>query len=148
MSANKQPSAIVSHAMRGLVVVAKTPKTVTVLIEKVKMHPIYKKAIKRSKRYLVHDELGVKEGDLVTIIQCRPISANKRFKIQNKVGQDMTSMLTEELKQEAAEAIAEVLPEEKQEPDVENLESVVKIVEESKEKKMDKKPKRNKKEKA
>lgn len=103
------------QVMRGLVVATKLPKTVTVVVERSKMHPLYHKAFKRSKRYLVHDEIGVKEGDLVNIGQIKPISKNKHFKVLNIVGQDIAAIVSEQLKEEAAEAIAQVMPEEKEE---------------------------------
>ncbi|MDO8638105.1 MAG: 30S ribosomal protein S17 [Candidatus Daviesbacteria bacterium] len=98
---------------KGRVVSVKTLKTVVVLIDSVRMHPLYKKAFKRSKRYLVHDEIGAGLGDLVEIVQVRPMSKNKHFQIQKIVGKNMEAVIIEELKEEAAEAIAEVMPEEK-----------------------------------
>ena len=65
----------------GRVISVKMKKTATVLLERLWQHPLYKKRIKRSKKYLVHDEVGVKEGDKVVIEECRPISKKKRFKI-------------------------------------------------------------------
>jgi len=65
----------------GKVISAKTLKTATVLIERLWQHPLYKKRVKRSKKYLVQDDFGVKEGDKVIIQECRPISKNKKFKI-------------------------------------------------------------------
>lgn len=97
----------------GRVVAAKTPKTVVVLIERKKMHALYKKAFKRSKKYLVHDNLGAKSGDLVEIVKVRPISKNKHFQVQKIVGKNMEAIIIGQLKEEAAEAIAEVMPEEK-----------------------------------
>lgn len=57
------------------------PKTATVLVERLMSHPVYKKRLKRSKKYLVDDEIGVKLGDLVVIQETRPMSKRKRFKI-------------------------------------------------------------------
>lgn len=68
----------------GSVIKAKMPKTVTVLVERLWQHPIYKKRVKRSKKYLVHDEIGVKIGDRVVIQEVRPISKRKRYKILKK----------------------------------------------------------------
>ncbi|MGK9168653.1 30S ribosomal protein S17 [Inquilinus limosus] len=62
----------------GTVVSDKTDKTVTVLVERNLMHPVYKKFIKRTKRYLAHDEANAcKVGDRVSIIETRPISKRK-----------------------------------------------------------------------
>ncbi|PIV09448.1 30S ribosomal protein S17 [Candidatus Roizmanbacteria bacterium CG02_land_8_20_14_3_00_36_15] len=70
----------------GRVVSNKMTKTVTVLVERKYRHPLYKKVIKRSKRYKVHNEkLDLKEGDMVRIIETRPISREKHFIVVNKV---------------------------------------------------------------
>jgi small subunit ribosomal protein S17 len=55
-------------------------KTVSVLIERSIKHPLYQKFMKRSKKYLAHDEENIsKEGDIVKIREARPISKRKRF---------------------------------------------------------------------
>ena len=55
-------------------------KTVSVLVERSVRHPLYQKFIKRSKKYLAHDENNLsKEGDIVRIREARPISKRKRF---------------------------------------------------------------------
>jgi small subunit ribosomal protein S17 len=62
----------------GTVVSDKADKTVTVLVERNLMHPVYKKFIKRTKKYLAHDETNaVKVGDRVSIVETRPISKRK-----------------------------------------------------------------------
>ena len=64
----------------GTVVSDKTEKTVTVLVERNLMHPVYKKFIKLTKRYLAHDEANAcKVGDRVSIIETRPISKRKTW---------------------------------------------------------------------
>lgn len=65
----------------GKVINTKMAKTVTVLVERKKIHPIYKKAVKMSKKYHVHDKIGVKIGDKVKIVETRPISKTKKWKI-------------------------------------------------------------------
>lgn len=70
--------------LKGTVISAKTPKTAVVVVERMWQHPLYKKTVRRSKKYLVHDEKGVKAGDIVTIQEARPMSKNKRWKI-NKI---------------------------------------------------------------
>ena len=68
--------------MEGKVVSDKQDKTVTVLVERRTMHPIYKKYIKKSSKFSAHDETNsVKEGQVVQIIECAPISKNKHFTI-------------------------------------------------------------------
>ena len=64
----------------GKVVSAKNNKTITVLVETYKKHPLYGKRVKSSKKYAVHDETNkAKEGDTVRIVETRPLSATKRF---------------------------------------------------------------------
>jgi small subunit ribosomal protein S17 len=65
----------------GTVRSAKMAKTVVVEVTRMWQHPMYLKRVKRTKRYLVHDELGAKVGDRVTIGEVRPLSKLKRFKI-------------------------------------------------------------------
>lgn len=65
----------------GKVISAKSEKTAVVQVDRIWQHPIYKKRVKRSKNYHAHDELGVKEGDKVEIIECRPISKLKRWQV-------------------------------------------------------------------
>lgn len=66
--------------LEGNVVSAKNDKTITVLVERRFMHPMYKKYIKSTSKYTAHDEANVaKEGDRVSIIECRPISKTKRW---------------------------------------------------------------------
>lgn len=123
------------QVMRGRVISAKSPKTVTVLIEREKIHPLYSKAFKRSKHYLVHDELGVLEGDVVEIVKVKPISRNKHFQTVRVVGKDIEAIVTERLKEEAAQEIAEVMPEEKEESGADSQESSEKSEEEKETKK-------------
>lgn len=101
--------------MIGRVVSTKMLKTVVVLVESTETHPLYKKSFKRSKRYLVHDELGVKDGDIVDILSVRPISKNKHWKVSKVVGRDIEEIIEQELKEQAAEVVAEVMPEEETE---------------------------------
>ena len=68
--------------LQGVVVGDKADKTVTVLVERRVMHPVYKKIIKRSKRYHAHDEANhYKVGDSVRIRECRPISKTKSWEV-------------------------------------------------------------------
>ncbi len=70
--------------LTGTVVSNKTAKTVTVEVVRLVRHPKYGKFLKRSKRYLVHDETGHQIGERVTIEETRPISRRKHFKIKQK----------------------------------------------------------------
>lgn len=65
----------------GKVVSTKMDKTAVVAVETKKPHPLYKKRVKKTKKYHAHDELGVKEGELVKITETRPISKTKRWKV-------------------------------------------------------------------
>ena len=70
------------RVLQGVVVSDKGNKTVTVLVERRVMHPIYKKIIRRSKRYHAHDEGNAyKTGDIVRIRECRPISKTKSWEV-------------------------------------------------------------------
>ena len=66
----------------GKVVSDKTDKTITVLVETYRKHPLYGKRVKYSKKFRAHDELNTaKEGDIVEIMETRPLSATKRFRL-------------------------------------------------------------------
>lgn len=67
---------------RGTVVSDKMDKTITVLVETKKKHPLYGKRVKYSKKFKAHDELNsAKMGDKVLIMETRPLSATKRFRL-------------------------------------------------------------------
>ena len=66
----------------GMVVSDAPEKTVTVVVESLVRHPKYKKRIRRSKKFLVHDERNEAHvGDTVRIIETRPLSARKRWRL-------------------------------------------------------------------
>lgn len=70
------------RVLRGRVVSDKMEKTITVLVETNKNHPLYGKRVKYSKKYKAHDELNeAKIGDIVEIMETRPLSATKRFRL-------------------------------------------------------------------
>jgi len=76
------------RVLTGRVVSDKTDKTVTVLVERRVMHPLYKKFIRRSKKYAAHDEANLcKEGDVVSIEECRPISKTKSWLVVSRNGE-------------------------------------------------------------
>ena len=67
---------------QGRVVSDKMDKTITVAVETKKNHPIYGKRMNYSKKYKVHDENSTaKVGDIVKIMETRPLSATKRFRL-------------------------------------------------------------------
>jgi small subunit ribosomal protein S17 len=66
----------------GRVVSDKMDKTITVLVETYKKHPLYGKRVKYSKKFKAHDEQNeAKIGDIVRIMETRPLSATKRFRL-------------------------------------------------------------------
>ena len=70
------------RVMQGVVVSDKMEKTVVVNVERKFPHPLYKKYIKRSKSYHVHDNSNnCKVGDIVSIQECRPLSKTKRWEV-------------------------------------------------------------------
>ncbi|MFZ4410452.1 MAG: 30S ribosomal protein S17 [Paracraurococcus sp.] len=80
------------RVLTGRVVSDKMDKTVTVLVERRVMHPLYKKFIRRSKKYAAHDEANLcKEGDLVQIEECAPISKRKAWQVIVRNGAALTA---------------------------------------------------------
>jgi small subunit ribosomal protein S17 len=66
----------------GRVVSDKMDKTITVVVETYKKHPLYGKRVKYSKKFKAHDEQNqAKIGDVVRIMETRPLSATKRFRL-------------------------------------------------------------------
>jgi small subunit ribosomal protein S17 len=67
----------------GKVVSNKTDKTVVVEVERIFQHPLYKRIVRRSSKFMAHDEHNkCKIGDKVAIIDSRPLSRRKRFKVK------------------------------------------------------------------
>lgn len=67
---------------QGIVVSDKNDKTVVVKVERTVRHPLYGKVMRRSKRYQAHDEANAgKVGDVVRIMECRPMSRTKRWRL-------------------------------------------------------------------
>jgi small subunit ribosomal protein S17 len=68
--------------LQGTVVSDKADKTVTVRVERRYTHPIYKKTVRSSKKYAAHDEQNkCKVGDVVKIIESRPVSKTKKWAV-------------------------------------------------------------------
>jgi small subunit ribosomal protein S17 len=69
---------------QGLVVSDKMEKTIVVQIDRMVMHPVYKKFIRRRVKYKAHDERNeARTGDTVLIEECRPLSRQKRWRIKS-----------------------------------------------------------------
>ena len=68
--------------LNGMVVSDKGDKSITVVVERKYQHPVLQKVVKTKKKYRVHDEKNLfKKGDKVSIIESRPISKTKKFKV-------------------------------------------------------------------
>jgi small subunit ribosomal protein S17 len=66
----------------GVVVSNKMDKSIVVRVDRTMKHPLYKKVMRRSKKYMAHDpENTCKIGDTVRIMECRPMSARKRWRL-------------------------------------------------------------------
>jgi len=76
-----ETAAKTSRTLEGRVISDKMQKTVTVLIERQIQHGLYGKYLRRSTKVHAHDELACKEGDLVRIVECRPLSKTKNWKV-------------------------------------------------------------------
>ncbi|MBK9215611.1 MAG: 30S ribosomal protein S17 [Chloracidobacterium sp.] len=65
----------------GIVASDKMTKTVTVRVDRLVKHPVYRKYVKKRKKFMAHDDLGAKIGDKVKIVETRPLSARKRWRV-------------------------------------------------------------------
>jgi small subunit ribosomal protein S17 len=75
------------RVLTGRVTSDKMDKTITVLVDRRVMHPLYKKFIRRSKKYAAHDEANTCQvGDVVRIEECRPISKRKTWLVVERNG--------------------------------------------------------------
>jgi small subunit ribosomal protein S17 len=86
-SATAEPDATAAQARRrrlekvGLVTSDKMTKTVVVRVERQVRHPKYKRYIRRRTKFMAHDDLGAHTGDIVRIVETRPLSARKRWRV-------------------------------------------------------------------
>jgi len=87
---------------QGVVVSDRMDKTVVVMVEQTVLHPLYKKYIRRKKKYMAHDEENqCRVGDRVEIIESRPLSKHKRWRVRRilerakKLGEEAVSNDTE-----------------------------------------------------
>lgn len=76
----------IKKVFQGTVISNKSQKTAVVRVDRLKVHPKYKKRYKVSKKYKVHDEKNeCKVGDKVVFEECRPLSRDKRWRLISKV---------------------------------------------------------------
>ena len=74
------------RSVTGQVVSSKMDKTISVLVERRVEHPIYKKYVRKSTKLLAHDENNeCREGDMVAIEECRPLSRRKAWRLQRVI---------------------------------------------------------------
>jgi small subunit ribosomal protein S17 len=72
----------IARSISGVVISNKMDKTVTVLVERLEKHPLYKKYIRKSTKLHAHDEANdCNEGDTVQIEECRPMSKSKSWRV-------------------------------------------------------------------
>ena len=72
--------------LNGIVISNKPNKTITVLVERKYQHPVLKKVVKARKKYNVHDEENkFKNGDKVSIRECKPFSKFKKFEVLGEI---------------------------------------------------------------
>lgn len=72
--------------LTGKVVSNKMQKTITVAVERLVKHPMYGKYVRRTTKLLAHDEAGEShEGDVVEIVECRPLSRRKAWRLSRVV---------------------------------------------------------------
>ena len=77
-----------SRVLTGKIVSDKMDKTVVVAVERLKMHPLYKKQVKTTAKSKAHDENNeFKTGDVVEITETRPLSKTKKFAVTKKTGE-------------------------------------------------------------
>jgi small subunit ribosomal protein S17 len=80
MTEQKQPAGRRQERV-GTVTTAKMEKTVVVAVERLVRHAFYRKTIKRTSTFMAHDELGAQAGDRVRIVETRPLSRHKRWRV-------------------------------------------------------------------
>jgi small subunit ribosomal protein S17 len=80
MTGEKQPAGRRQERV-GVVTTANTQKTVVVAVERLVRHSFYKKTIRRTSTFMAHDELGARAGDRVRIVETRPLSHRKRWRV-------------------------------------------------------------------
>ena len=69
----------------GVVVKAKMQKSDVVAVERMVQHAVYRKTIRRTSTFMAHDEIGAKTGDTVRIVETRPLSKLKRWRVEEIV---------------------------------------------------------------
>lgn len=94
--------------LEGTVSSANMIKTVKVRVDRSYRHPLYGKVVRSHKNYLVHDEIGCQPGDIVCIVESRPISKRKRWVVQEVLRRASEAVLAAEREVLIDEPILEV----------------------------------------
>jgi small subunit ribosomal protein S17 len=85
MSEQQKSAAKRRNEQIGVVVSAKMEKTVVVAVVRLVQHDVYRKTIKRTSTFMAHDEKGASKGDTVRIVETRPLSKGKRWRVEEIV---------------------------------------------------------------
>lgn len=84
--------------LQGTVISDKMDKTVVVRVETVRRHPLYGKVIRTAKKFLAHDETNeIAIGDVVQIVESRPLSKRKRWAVETVIGSQIESSIDDEV---------------------------------------------------
>jgi small subunit ribosomal protein S17 len=84
--------------LQGTVVSDKMDKTVVVRVETVRRHPLYGKVIRTAKKYFAHDETNaIVIGDVVQIVESRPLSKRKRWAVETVIGTNIEDSVDDEV---------------------------------------------------
>lgn len=96
------------RVLEGVVVSDKMEKTVTVLVERRYMHPVYKKYIRKSDKFAAHDESNAFQiGDRVQIEECRPLSKRKTWAVITQPTKEALTRTADKTKAKAEAKVAE-----------------------------------------
>ncbi len=97
--------------MTGTVVSNKMQKTVVVRVDRSYRHPLYGKVVRDSRKFMAHDEKGeCQMGDLVTIVESRPLSRHKRWVVQSVLREDAAARTAEVAELASAPVFEETPP--------------------------------------
>ena len=93
----------------GIVVSDKMDKTVVVLVERLVAHPLYGRVVRRRRKYMAHDENNeCRVGDIVRIIECRPLSKHKSWRVVEILQRASTTISPAEALEESVEVTEEI----------------------------------------
>jgi small subunit ribosomal protein S17 len=94
MTDESRPKGVAKRQERvGVVVKAKMQKTVVVAVQRLVRHAFYRKTIRRTSTFMAHDELGARAGDRVRIVESRPLSRHKRWRVTEIVERGVSETL-------------------------------------------------------